>query len=161
MCLPTPKYKAQPPGVESLAVQSVAARSDRTIYRNRWTCGQTSFAVFAELREVSGRQRTVLSARDCEGNGCIPSLSTMLQPFEDVICTEFIPVIAGQPAPNDVIRALLTLLVRLGGIGHIDPAKTADAEYESSVRLIAQLVALIVAHEKSLGDFHAQQYSIR
>ena len=91
----------------------------------------------------------------------IPGVSTMLQPLEDVIRMEFIPVITGQPAPNDVVRALLALPVRLGGLAIIDPTKTADAEYESSIRVTAPLVALIVAHEKSLGDCHAQQHSIR
>ena len=85
----------------------------------------------------------------------------MLQPLEDVIRMEFIPVITGQPAPNDVVRALLALPVRLGGLAIIDPTKTADAEYESSIRVTAPLVALIVAHEKSLRDCHAQQHSIR
>ena len=62
---------------------------------------------------------------------------------------------------HNVIHALLALPVRLGGLAIIDPTKTVDAEYESSIRVTAPLIALIVAHEKSLGDSHAQQHSIR
>ena len=51
--------------------------------------------------------------------------------------------------------------MRLGGLAIVDPTKTADAEYDTSIRVTAPLVALIVAHEKSLGKSHVQQRSIR
>ena len=74
---------------------------------------------------------------------------------------EFIPTITGKPAPNDIIRALWALPVRLGGLSVLNPTATADAKYESSIPVTAPLVALIVAHEKTLGDSQAHQRTIR
>ena len=87
----------------------------------------------------------------------VPGISSLLQPLEVKIRQSFLPIITGQPAPNDIMRALLSLPARVGGLSIIDPSTAADAEYAASVRLTAPLVALIVLHERTLEDSQEQQ----
>ena len=82
----------------------------------------------------------------------VPGISSLMRPLEDKIRNTFLPIITGQPAPNDLMRALLSLPARLGGLSIIDPSAEEDAEYAASIRLTAPLVTLIVLGETTLGD---------
>ena len=59
-----------------------------------------------------------------------PNVANLFQPLEDIIRHKFIPSLTGQPPPNDLIRDLLALPARLGGIAVCNPTKTADSEIE-------------------------------
>ena len=84
-----------------------------------------------------------------------------MRPLEVKIRQSFIPIITGQSAPDDTMRTLLSLPVRLGGLSLTDPMTVADTEYEASVRLTAPLADLIVLHEKTLGESCHQQRLIK
>ena len=82
----------------------------------------------------------------------VPGISPLMRPLEEKSRQSFIPIITMQSAPVDTTRTLLSLPVRLGGLSLTDPMTVADTEYEASVRLTAPLAALIVLHEKTLGE---------
>ena len=50
----------------------------------------------------------------------IPDITEHLQILEDTIRSEFIPSITGRSPPNDIVRNLMALPARLGGLGIID-----------------------------------------
>ena len=79
----------------------------------------------------------------------IENIGPLLQPFEDIIRTKFIPALCGRPAPNDKLRDLLALPCRLGGLGLLNPTRTADYEYSASKEVSTPIVNSIVTHEGS------------
>lgn len=72
----------------------------------------------------------------------IPNISHLLQPLEDEIMNNFIPSLLGFPC-NQLARDILALPARLGGMGLINPVKTADIEFQNSSTLTAQLVSSV------------------
>ena len=74
----------------------------------------------------------------------IPDVSDLLKPLEDVIRQEFLPALTGRNAFNDEERELLSLPVRLGGLGIIDPSRQTALEHETSKKITAPLVTLIL-----------------
>ena len=91
----------------------------------------------------------------------VPDIGPLLQPLEDKIRQCFIPAITGQAAPNNIIRDLLALPGRLGGLSLSDPVAQADVEYNASTQLTAPLVALIVVRERSPGECFEHQKLIK
>jgi len=77
----------------------------------------------------------------------IKDISHFLQPLEDIIRTKFIPALTGKPAPNDDLRALLALPCRLGGLGLVNPTRTADQEYSASREVTSPIVNSILSHD--------------
>ena len=63
----------------------------------------------------------------------LPNLSNHLQTLENIIRSEFIPSLTGNPPPNDADRNLFALPARLGGLGLRNPESMADTEHSSSV----------------------------
>ena len=54
-----------------------------------------------------------------------------------------IPAIVGKDFISDEMRKIFSLPARLGGMGFIDPSKTSDLEYESSIIATSQLTEAI------------------
>ena len=79
----------------------------------------------------------------------IPDISELFLPLEHTIATKLIPSITGRHVSR-LERDLLSLPIRYGGIGIQDPSKTAQLEFESSVRVTAQLTDLIYNQESTL-----------
>ena len=50
----------------------------------------------------------------------------LLQPLENAVSHNLIPALTGQPAPNEKIRALLALPIRLGGMGLVNPTRLPE-----------------------------------
>ena len=73
----------------------------------------------------------------------IPDISDLLKPLENTIRTCFLTSLTGQNALSDDMRTLLSLPVRLGGLGIINPSLTSDYHFSSSVMITDPLVSLI------------------
>ena len=73
----------------------------------------------------------------------IPDISALLKPLENAIRTRFLTFLTGQNALSDDMRTLLSLPVRLGGLGIINPFLTSDYHFSSSVMITDPLVSLI------------------
>ena len=60
-----------------------------------------------------------------------PDIGHLFQPLEDIIRRKLIPSITGQSPPNDLVRDLLALPSRLGGIALANPIVISAAEFSS------------------------------
>ena len=87
-------------------------------------------------------------ARTAENTG------VLFQPLEDTIRGKLIPPLTGRAAPGDMVRELLGLPPRLGGIGLINPAIDLQNELERSVQTCAPLPDQIRNQESRLGDVY-------
>ena len=70
----------------------------------------------------------------------IPNIATLLQPLEDAIQQHLIPTLTGHPPCSHEVRDLLTLPVRLGGMGITNPVSSSARAYKASSDLISPLV---------------------
>ena len=86
----------------------------------------------------------------------ISDISHLFQPLEDVIRTQFIPAVIGRKV-SDVERRILALPVRFGGIGVLNPVKTADVEYDISVRITSNLKTIIFNQERDLENLNEER----
>ena len=74
----------------------------------------------------------------------VPDIEDMFQPLEDAIRQQFLPSLTGQAAFSDADRDLMALPVCLGGLGIINPSCQSTAHNNTSVKITAPLVALIL-----------------
>ena len=65
----------------------------------------------------------------------IPSLSDHLQPLEDTISKDFLLSPFGCKV-KEIIRRLIALQLKLGGMEITNPTDVTNVEYENSIRLI-------------------------
>ena len=65
----------------------------------------------------------------------IPDISPFLRPLENTIRDTFLPKLLKSLDPNDIMRDLLALPPRLGGMGITSPVKRANEEYANSINL--------------------------
>ena len=88
----------------------------------------------------------------------VPDIGPLLLPLEEVIHQKFLPVLTGRPPCSPEERELLSLPVRFGGLGIIDPSTTANTEFQISELVSAPLVALIVLQE---NVYSVDQHELR
>ena len=74
----------------------------------------------------------------------VPDLESPLQSLEDHIRSLLIPSLTGQGHPNDLIRDLFSLPVRLGGLGLVNPASNSCSQFQASTRISEPLKNLIL-----------------
>ena len=86
----------------------------------------------------------------------IPDIGHHLQTLEDTIRSNFIPSITGRSPPNNTVRKLMALSVRLGGLGTTDPSLRSDEEFKASSRVTAPLQHLM---KQRGGEFSYQVYA--
>ena len=67
----------------------------------------------------------------------------LLQPLERVICQRLIPSITGREPPGEQERIMLSLPVRLGGLGIKNPTVSACMEYERSYQTSKPLIEML------------------
>ena len=78
----------------------------------------------------------------------VDDISDLFKPLEEAIRLHFIPALTGRTGINDLERNLLELPARLGGLGIVNPMKTAANHHSSSLRITAPLATLILQQEK-------------
>ena len=88
----------------------------------------------------------------------VQGISPLLRPLEDAIHQQFLPALTGRPACSPEERELLSLPVRLGGLGINDPTMSAHTEFATSTQISAPLVALIIAQE---NEYSIDQRELR
>ena len=81
----------------------------------------------------------------------LPGLAPFLEPLERAIADLLVPAIT-EHATTQEERDLLELPVRLGGLGLINPARTASQEYEASVKITGPLVRQIIKQAQEPPD---------
>ena len=79
----------------------------------------------------------------------VQDISPLLRPLDDAIHQQFLPALTGRPPCSPEERELLSLPVRLGGLGINDPTTSAYTEYVTSTQISAPPVALIIAQENN------------
>ena len=79
----------------------------------------------------------------------MPNISTHLQPVENVIRNRFLPSIFENRHVSDEERELITLPVKLGGLGVPDITKIADIAYGTSRHLTSKLIRKVVHQNDS------------
>ena len=78
----------------------------------------------------------------------IPNISKHLIELDNIINTEFIPAITGGITCSNEERKLISLPVKLGGLGIPIFSKIADREYEYSQMISDDLARKIVNQER-------------
>ena len=92
----------------------------------------------------------------------LPNMSNHLQLLENIIRSEFIPSLTGNPPPNDADHDLFALPARLGGLGLHNPVSMADSEHSSSSLISEPLVRLILAqHAEYTHECQADQIAAK
>ena len=89
------------------------------------------------------------------------SSSDLLQPLETAIQSHFIPALTGQSPPGNLVRELLALPARLGGLGLINPVAVAQDQHASSQLISAPLVERVLRQEHQLADCQISQRDIK
>ena len=76
----------------------------------------------------------------------IPDIAPLLAPLEDAICLRLIPALTSYTACSPILRDLLSLPCRLGGMGIVNPMHVdiADSQFDASIRVTAPLKELIL-----------------
>ena len=74
----------------------------------------------------------------------IPDIAPLLAPLEDAIRLHLIPALTGSTACSPILRDLLSLPCRLGGMGIVNPMDIADSQFDASVRVTVPLKELIL-----------------
>ena len=101
-------------------------------------------------------QLTLLLSTDSQQNGhtyrepYLHEIKDLFQPFENAIHQVLIPSITGCPPCSKLIRDLLALPVRLGGLRIVNPTETTDDKFHASVKLTAPLVTIIASLDQNM-----------
>ena len=87
----------------------------------------------------------------------IPDIASLLATLEDAIRLHLIPALTGFDACSPILRDLLALPCRLGGMGIANPIGIADSQFDASVKVTAPLQELIMAQSLTASppDVHS------
>ena len=84
-------------------------------------------------------------------------MSLDAEPLEDCIRQQLIPNLLGRDAPGDKEGDLLALQPRLGGMGLLNPIKTAVTEFQNSLAVSTPLVRKILAQDDDIQSTLVEQ----
>ena len=91
----------------------------------------------------------------------IPNIDHLLEPLEEAIRKELIPALSGNRNPTDLERSILELPPRLGGLGIVNPTKTASTEFQNSMKLTAKLAEAIISQNTDTQTDIREQQTIK
>ena len=83
-----------------------------------------------------------------------PSISHQFEALDMLINASFLPTLTDQTPTNNLLRNLLSLPIREGGLGLVEPSKVASYHYQNSVKAISLLVS-ISTHKSSTSILEA------
>ena len=120
----------------------------------KWTKDVEQFAEVAkdEPQLAYSAYTKALSMRWCFLQRTVPDTKTFFAPLEEVIRNKLIPAIIGRNI-TDIERKLISLPVRLGGMGIQNPCDTADTEFRNSTQVTQNLTKLIMDQETDLSNY--------
>ena len=73
----------------------------------------------------------------------VPGIDLLMQPIEEAIRHQLLPALTGRHGITDLERDLLALPARHGGLGIVDPTRTANNQFKACTEVTAPLVELI------------------
>ncbi len=79
----------------------------------------------------------------------IPDINDLFQPLEDAIHQAFIPALTGHPPCSKSTRDLLSLPVRHGGMGLINPTDTSTHNFQTSEKMTSPLTEIILSQDQT------------
>ena len=94
-----------------------------------------------------------LCMRWCFLQRTVPNTKTYFAPLEDAIREKLIPAILGRKVTN-LEREIISLPVRMGGLGIQNPVMTADIEFRNSSLVTRNLTTLIERQEMDLTNYN-------
>ena len=80
----------------------------------------------------------------------ISNISDLFKPLEQCIQETFIPALLGRHV-SDIERKILSLPVRFGGLGLLNPVETAEREFIASKKVTENLANLILNQEQDIS----------
>ena len=87
-------------------------------------------------------------------------IEELFKPLEDVIALQFIPALTAQGPPSGVIRDLLGLPARLGGLGITNPVEMSQRQFSSSTQICKTLKNAII-QQNTMATLHSHSSAIR
>jgi len=88
----------------------------------------------------------------------VPGIRDAFTPIEEVIAEEFIPALVGDPSANcRLLRRLMVLPGKRGGMGLPNPVLTADPSYSASVEVTQTLTQALTQGDPEAFDL--EEYS--
>ena len=87
----------------------------------------------------------------------IPDIGPLMLPLEEAIRSKLVPALTEYHIVNDAERDLLSLPVRYGGLGLINPSDVANIEFENSMTLTAELRSKITGNSSLIDNEHARR----
>ena len=93
-----------------------------------------------------------LCMRWCFLQRTIPDTKEYFVPLEDTIREKLIPAIIGREV-TDVERKIISLPVRMGGLGIQNPTLTAEIEFQNSSVVTQNLTSIIESQEPDLSNY--------
>ena len=100
-----------------------------------------------------------LCMRWCFLQRTVPNIKNYFAPLEETIREKLIPAIVGKQV-TDVERKILSLPVRLGGLGIQNPMLTAETEFRNSCIVTENLTQLIENQELNLDNYDFDQVKV-
>ena len=91
-----------------------------------------------------------------------PNISHLFNSLDYSINTTFLPVLTEQPQCNDILRELLSLPIRDGGLGIVEPSKVAESHYANSLTITAPLVSILTGNSSAtVLDVHNEMLNAK
>ena len=93
---------------------------------------------------------------------CVLNTGELLSPLEDSIRYKFLPSLTDENAFNNATQELMALLIRLSGLGIVNPTSDASSNYDTSMKNTASLTALIMEQSRQYScTTRAEQLQIK
>ena len=92
----------------------------------------------------------------------IPDIAPLLAPLEDAIRLHLIPALTGYAACSPILRDLLALPCRLGGMEIANHMDIADFQFDASVKVTSPLIELIMNQSSTASppDVHSVKVDV-
>ena len=104
-------------------------------------CYIIKFSVLVNLQQRS------ITIKHHHFSRATPSISHFFTLIETMIHPTFIPALTGLDAPNDMVRSLLALPTRCGGLGNDNSVSLALTQFDASVAITTPLVTQIIKQD--------------
>ena len=82
----------------------------------------------------------------------IPGMAEYYEPLDQTINDKLLPALLGQPAVSENLRRVFALPARVGGLGIPVLQEVANEEFQTSLRVTAPLVTLMVLQSKEMPN---------
>ena len=121
---------------------------------NKWIQDIEQLAILAndEPQLAYAGYTKALCMRWCFLQRTVPGISQYFVPLEEAIREKLIPAILGRKVTN-IERTIISLPVRMGGLGIQNPVQTSDIEFHNSSQVTQNLTQLIMNQETNFENY--------